>query len=410
MFSADALRVKLMAKSFDLRETSELPLVGARSRSLFTAEHEIFRETCRRFYERELEPNYLRWEKAGQGTDKQFWKKAAEAGLVGMAIPEEYGGPGGDFLYNLIQNEEMGRFVGGASVGAAIATDVMTTVLIEHGTNEQKLRWCPGILSGDVVQAMGLTEPGSGSDVSGLQTRARKQGGDFLLSGNKCYVSSGDKADLLYVIAKTDRDIEQARGAMTVFLVDRKLPGVVVRRMETLGMRASSVGECFFEDVRVPADCILGAEGGGKTVLKGTFIADRAIIAARALAVAELAFGLTLEYVKNRTVFGQRVFDFQNTQFKLAEMKTEITVGQGFMESVLRKIVAGELDPTTATTAKLWLTEMEYRVADTCLQLHGGYGYMTDSAISRIYTYARVEPIYGGTSEIQKVNIAKSLR
>jgi acyl-CoA dehydrogenase len=399
-----------MAKSSEKPEASVSPAGGARSGSVFTAEQEIFRETCRRFYEKELEPNYLRWEKAGQGTDKDFWKKAARAGLVGMAIPEQYGGPGGDFLYNLIQNEEMGRFVGGASVGAAIATDVMTTVLIEHGTHEQKLRWCPGILSGDVVQAMGLTEPGSGSDVSGLQTRARKRGGDYLLSGNKCYVSSGDKADLLYVVARTDRDIDQGRGAMTVFLVDRKLPGVVVRRMETLGMRASSIGECFFEDVRVPADCILAAEGEGKTVLKGTFIADRAIIAARALAVAELAFGLTLEYVKNRKVFGQRVFDFQNTQFKLAEMKTEITVGQGFMESVLRKIVVGELDPTTATTAKLWLTEMEYRVADACLQLHGGYGYMTDSAISRIYTYARVEPIYGGTSEIQKVNIAKSLR
>ena len=400
-----------MAKSSEASKFSDAPPGGARPDSVFSAEHDIFRETCHRFYEKELEPNYLRWEKEGKGTGREFWKKAAEAGLVGMGVPEEYGGPGGDFLYNLIQNEEMGRFVGGASVGAAIATDVMTTVLVDHGTHEQKQRWCPGILSGDVVQAMGLTEPGSGSDVSSLQTRARKQGGDYLISGNKCYMSSGDKADLMYVVAKTDKDIEQGRGAMTMFLVDRKSPGVVVKRMDTLGMRASSIGEWFFEDVRVPADCILGNEGEAlKTVLKGTFIADRTIIAARALAVAELAFGLTLEYVKNRKVFGQRVFDFQNTQFKLAEMKTEITVGQGFMDSLLRKIVVGKLDPTTATTAKLWLTEMEYRVADTCLQLHGGFGYMTESAISRIYTYARVEPIYGGTSEIQKVNIAKSLR
>ena len=398
-------------KSSEIRMQSDAQVDGARLGSVFTAEHEIFRETCRRFYEKELEPHYLRWEKEGKGTDKEFWRKAAHAGLVGMAIPEEYGGPGGDFLYNLIQNEEMGRFVGGASVGAAIATDVMTTVLVAHGTHEQKQRWCPGILRGDVVQALGLTEPGSGSDVSGLQSRARKQGGDYLLGGNKCYMSSGDKADLLYVVAKTDRDIEQGRGAMTMFLVDSKLPGVVAKRMDTLGMRASSVGECFFDDVRVPADCILGTEGEAlKTVLKGTFIADRTIIAARALAVAELAFGLTLEYVKNRKVFGQRVFDFQNTQFKLAEMKTEIAVGKGFLDSVLRRVVAGGLDPTTATIAKLWLTEMEYRVADTCLQLHGGYGYMAESAISRIYSYARVEPIYGGTSEIQKVNIAKSLR
>jgi acyl-CoA dehydrogenase len=400
-----------MAKLSEAPKLSGAPAGGATNDSVFTAEHEIFRETCRRFYEKELEPHYKRWEQEGKGTDKELWKKAAKAGMVGMAVPEEYGGPGGDFLYNLIQNEEMGRFVSGASVGAAIATDVMTTVLAEHGTHEQKLRWFPGILSGDVVQAMGLTEPGSGSDVSSLQTRARKQGGDYLISGNKCYMSSGDKADLMYVVAKTDRDVEQGRGAMTMFLVDRKLPGVVVKRMDTLGMRASSIGEWFFEDVRVPADCILGNEGEAlKTVLKGTFIADRTIIAARALAVAELAFDITLEYVKNRKVFGQRVFDFQNTQFKLAEMKAEITVGQGFMESLLRRVVVGRLDPTTATTAKLWLTEMEYRVADTCLQLHGGFGYMTESAISRIYTYARVEPIYGGTSEIQKVNIAKSLR
>src|SRR5271155_1356396 len=358
----------LMAKSSEASKFSDAPPGAARPDSVFSAEHDIFRETCHRFYEKELEPNYLRWEKEGKGTDREFWKKAAKAGLVGMGIPEEYGGPGGDFLYNLIQNEEMGRFVGGASVGAAIATDVMTTVLINHGTHEQKQRWCPGILSGDVVQAMGLTEPGSGSDVSGLQTRARKQGGDYLLSGNKCYMSSGDKADLMYVVAKTDRDAEQGRGAMTMFLVDKQLPGVVSRRMDTIGMRASSIGEWFFEDVRVPADSILGSEGEAlKTVLKGTFIADRTIIAARALAVAELAFDLTLEYVKNRKVFGQRVFDFQNTQFKLAEMKADITIGQGFMESLLRKVVAGKVDPVTATTAKLWLTEMEYRTADTCL-------------------------------------------
>jgi alkylation response protein AidB-like acyl-CoA dehydrogenase len=378
---------------------------------IFSEEHELFRQTCRRFYEKELEPYYKEWEKAGKGTPKELWKKAAEAGLVGMVIPEEYGGPGGDFLFNLIQNEEMGRYVSGASVGAAIATDVMSNILVEHGTREQKERWCPGILSGDVVQALGLTEPGSGSDVSGLQTRARKQGGDFVISGNKCYSSSGDKADLLYVVAKTDDDIERGRGAVTMFLVDRKTPGVTVRRMDTIGMRASSIGEWFLEDVRVPREAILGEEGAAlKSVLKGTFIVDRTIIAARAVAVAELAFALTLDYVKDRKVFGQRVFDFQNTQFKLAEMKTEITVGKGFLENTLRSMVAGRLDALTATTAKLWLTEMEYRVADTCLQLHGGYGYMTESAISRIYTYARVEPIYGGTSEIQKVNIARALR
>ena len=378
---------------------------------VFTEEHELFRETCRRFYERELEPYYRDWEKQGEGTPADFWRKAGELGLVGMAIPPEYGGPGGDFLYNLIQNEELGRFVGGASVGAAIATDLMTNILIEHGTHEQKQRWCPGILRGDVIQAMGLTEPGSGSDVSSIQSRARKVGGDFILNGNKCYMSSGAKANLLYVIAKTDDDLQRGRGAMTMFLIDAKTPGITIRRMDTLGMRASGIGEWFFSDVRVPAECIVGREGEAlRGVLKGTFTFDRTLISTRALATAELAFNLTLDYVKTRKVFGQAVFDFQNTQFKLAEMKTDLVVGAAFRESLLRQLVAGKLDVLTATTAKLWFSEMVYRTSDICLQLHGGFGYMTESAISRIYSYARVEPIYGGTSEIQKVNIAKSLR
>jgi acyl-CoA dehydrogenase len=379
--------------------------------SVFSDEHEIFRETCRRFYREELEPNYLRWEQEGNGTPREFWRKAGEVGLVGMAIPEEYGGPGGDFLYNVIQNEEMGRFVGGASVGAAIATDLMTYVLIEHGTDAQKRRWCPGIVAGEVIQAMGLTEPGSGSDVSSIQARARRHGDEFLISGNKCYMSSGSKADLLYVVARTDDDVAKGRGAMTMFLVDAKTPGTRMARMDTIGMRASSIGEWFFDDVRVPADCILGQEGGAlRNVLKGTFTLDRTLIATRAFTTAELAFDLTLAYVKDRKVFGQAVFEFQNTQFKLAEMKADLVAGAAFRDSLLRSLVNGTLDVLTATTAKLWFTEMEYRLADTCLQLHGGFGYMSASPISRIYTYARVETIYGGTSEIQKVNIAKSLR
>jgi long-chain-acyl-CoA dehydrogenase len=378
---------------------------------VFTEEHEIFRETCRRFYREELEPNYLRWEELGNGTPHDFWQKAGEVGLVGMCVPEEYGGPGGDFLYNVIQNEEMGRFVGGASVGAAIATDLLTHVLVEHGTDAQKRRWCPAIVSGDAIQAMGLTEPGSGSDVSSIQARARRQGDEFVISGNKCYMSSGSKADLLYVVARTDDDVAKGRGAMTMFLVDAKTPGVRMNRMETIGMRASSIGEWFLDDVRVPADAILGQEGAAlRNVLKGTFMLDRTLIATRAFTTAELAFDLTLEYVKDRKVFGQAVFEFQNTQFKLAEMKADLVAGAAFRDSLLRQLVNGTLDVLTATTAKLWFTEMEYRIADTCLQLHGGFGYMSASPISRIYTYSRVETIYGGTSEIQKVNIAKSLR
>lgn len=384
---------------------------AARRDVIYTNEHEIFRETCHRFYEKEVEPHYRRWEKDGQGTPVELWRKAGEAGLLGLVIPPEYGGPGGDFLYNVILNEELGKFVGGASVGAAITTDLMTNILVEHGTHEQKLRWCPGILKGEVIQCLGLTEPGSGSDVSGIQARARRDGDHWVLNGNKCYMSCGSKANLVYFVAKTEDDLKRGRGAMTAFLVDANTPGVKLRRMDTIGMRASGVGEGFFEDVRVPADCLLGQEGDAlRTVLKGTFTLDRTIIATRAQAVAELAFNITLDYVKNRKVFGQSVFEFQNTQFKLAEMKTDLVVGAAFRDSLLRQLVDGTLDVLTATTAKLWFSEMEYRVADTCLQLHGGFGYMEDSAISRLYTWARVETIYGGTSEIQKQNIAKSLR
>ena len=245
----------------------------------------------------------------------------------------------------------------------------MTNVLVEHGSHQQKLRWCPGIVKGEVIQAMGLTEPGSGA-----------------------------KANLLYVIAKTDDDIARGRSAMTMFLVDGTTPGVTIRRMDTIGMRASNIGEWFFADVRVPASNILGSEGDAlRKVLKGTFTFDRTLIATRALATAELAFKITLDYVKQRKVFGQPVFEFQNTQFKLAEMKTQLVAGVAFRDSLLRSLAAGTLDVLTATT-------------DTFLQLHGGYGYMSESAISRIYTYARVEPIYGGTNEVQKVNIAKALR
>ena len=378
--------------------------------SVFSDEHEIFRETCRRFYREELEPNYLRWEQEGNGTPREFWRKAGEVGLVGMAIPEEYGGPGGDFLYNVIQNEEMGRFVGGASVGAAIATDLMTYVLIEHGTDAQKRRWCPGIVAGEVIQAMGLTEPGSGSDVSSIQARARRQGDEFLISGNKCYMSSGSKADLLYVVARTDDDVAKGRGAMTMFLVDAKTPGIRMARMDTIGMRASSIGEWFFDDVRVPADCILGQEGGAlRNVLKGTFTLDRTLIATRAFTTAELAFDLTLAYVKDRKVFGQAVFEFQNTQFKLAELKTEATVSEAFVDRILQLHLEGTLTTELASMGKMHTAELAGKVVDQCLQLFGGYGYMTEYPIARMYKDVRVRRILAGSTEVMKLIIGRSL-
>ena len=378
--------------------------------SVFTAEHEMFRETCHRFYEKEIEPYYKEWEAAGKGTPPELWKKAGELGLVGMGVPEEYGGPGGDFLFNLIQTEELGRFVGGASVGAAINTDIMTHILVNFGTHEQKQRWCPGILTGEWRQAMGLTEPGAGSDLSTLASRARRDGDDYLINGNKIYMSSGAEASLLYIIAKTDNDVKGSRNDMTMFVVETETPGVEIRRMPTMGMRAAGIGECFLEDVRVPASHMLGEEGQAlRKNLMSTFAFDRAIISARAQATAELAFDLTLDFVKSRKVGQQKVIDFQNTQLRLGEMKAELVAGRAFRDYLMQETAAGRLNIITAASAKLWFSEMEARVIDKCLQLHGGFGYMEESAISRLYTYARVETIYGGTSEIQKLMIAKQL-
>jgi alkylation response protein AidB-like acyl-CoA dehydrogenase len=373
-------------------------------------EHKMFRETCHKFYLREVEPHYISWEAAGKGTPPELWEKAAGAGIVGMGVPEEYGGPGGDLLFNLIQTEELGRFVGGASVGAAINTDIMTHVLAKYGSHEQKQRWCPGILTGQWRQAMGLTESGAGSDLSTLATRARKDGDDYVINGSKCYMSSGAEANLLYIVARTDRDVEGSKNDMTMFVVEADTPGIELRRMPTMGMRAAGVGECFLQDVRVPASHILGEEGQAlRQNLMSTFAYDRAIISVRALAVAELAFDLTLDYVKTRKVGQQRVIDFQNTQMRLGEMKADLIAGQAFRQKLMREVTQGKLDIVVAASAKLWFSEMEIRVVDTCLQLHGGYGYMEESPISRLYTFSRVDTLYGGTSEIQKLMIARQL-
>ena len=378
--------------------------------AILSAEHEMFRQTCQKFYQKEVEPYYLEWEKAGRGTPLELWEKAAAAGMVGMGVPEEYGGPGGDLLYNLVQTEELGRFVGGASVGAAINTDIMTHILVKFGSHQQKQRWCGGILAGTWRQALGLTEPGAGSDLSSMATRARKDGDDYIINGSKCYMSSGAEANLLYVVARTDADVHGGRNDMTMFIVDADTPGIELRRMPTMGMRAAGVGECFLQDVRVSATDILGREGQAlRENLMSTFAFDRAIISVRALATAELAFDLTLQFAKDRKIGGARLIDFQNTQMKLGEMKADLVAGAAFREQLMSEVTQGRLDIITAASAKLWFTEMEKRLLDTCLQLHGGYGYMEESPISRLYTFSRVETLYGGTSEIQKLMIARQL-
>lgn len=378
---------------------------------IFSSDHEIFRETARRFVQTELEPYYMEWEKRENGHPVEVWKKAGEVGLLGLYIPEEYGGPSCDSLYSIVLCEEVARSIAGVSLGATLFNaDLVGELLAAFGTDAQKRKYFPGILKGEVILCAGISEPGAGSDVKAMTSRARLDGDDYLISGQKTYISNGMHANLCMFVARTDEDMKNGRNALSMFLIDMDSPGFERRRLSTLGEKAGSVAELFLTDVRVPRSALLGNEGQALTEnLAHLFTADRVMLALRSLAVSELAFNLTVEYTKNRKVFGKRVFDFQNTQFKLAEMKATLIAGHAFRQSLLRQFVANELDTLTSSAAKLWFTENEFKIANECLQLHGGYGYMTESPISRIFTFARLETIYAGTSEIQKGTIARYL-
>jgi acyl-CoA dehydrogenase len=379
--------------------------------TVFTAEHDMFRDLARRFVAKEIEPFGLDWEKSGEGYPCELWKKAGDAGLIGLGITAEYGGSDADILFNVVLNEELGRSVAGCTIGPTVfSADLLTQLLVAFGTDAQKKAYCRGILSGAIIQCAGISEPNAGSDVKALVSRARSDGDDYLLSGQKTFISNGMHANLCYFLARTDRDVAAGRHAMSLFIVDLSAPGCERRKLDTIGSKAGSVAELFLSEVRVSRAAMLGNEGEAlSVVLAHLFLADRMMLGLRALAVAELALDLTVEYTKNRVVFGKRVFDFQNTQFKLAELKTDIIAGYALRDMALRKFVNNDLDALTSSAMKLWMTQLEFRVANECLQLYGGYGYMTETPISRIFTYARAESLYAGTSEIQKGIIARYL-
>lgn len=372
----------------------------------YLEEHEQFRRTARTFLDREHEPNLKRYEKEG-GLDKAFWIKAGEAGLLGACIPPEYGGAGGDFTFQAILAEELGRTVGSATTGSSLMVDIATHLLVQFGSEEQKQRYFPGILSGEITQAMPLTEPNAGSDATAISTRAERDGSDYVINGEKYFISNGATADLLYVVCKTDPN-KRGRG-MSIIIVDPNTPGVERHKIKMMGWSSGDTGALSFNNVRVPVSNLLGKEGQGMEILMGTFQGDRMQIAARCIGAAKAALELTLDYVQQRVVSGQRVIDFQNTQFMLAEIRTDITVGEAFLDSCLVKLREDRLGFDEGAMLKLWTTEMEGRVMDKCLQLFGGAGLMDDTPISRMYTAARIQRVYAGTSELQKVAIARSL-
>jgi alkylation response protein AidB-like acyl-CoA dehydrogenase len=366
--------------------------------SVYGEELEMFRATVRAFLKKELEPHIREFD--DKGSSREFWRKAGQAGLLGTIIPEEYGGPAADPLSIVVVSEELGRCPAGASAGSCISSDIATGFLVYNGTEAQKKYWAPKILAGEAIQAMALTEPESGSDAASIRSTAVREGDHYVINGAKCFISNGYKADLIYAIVKTDPNA-RSRG-MSVIIVPGDTPGVTKRRMNTMGYRGGDTGEIFFDNVKVPLTNLIGEEGNAMKMFHRTIALDRLQICGRALGVAEAAFEMTKEYVRNRRIFGQRLVDFQNTQFKLAEMEVDVTVGRALMDSLVRKYQANQFTDNDGAIVKIWIPEMEGRVLDACVQLWGGNGFMDDMPISRMFTAARVDRIFAGASELQK--------
>ncbi len=377
-------------------------------RDIFEAEHDAFRDAVRTFLAREAVPHHERWEADGQ-VDRAVWKAAGSAGLLGTDVPEEYGGGGvPDFRYNAVITEEISR-AGTSGLGFSMQNDVTAPYLLRLATDEQKRRWLPGFCSGEIITAIAMTEPGAGSDLQGIATTARRTAeGDWVLNGAKTFITNGIHADLVIVVAKTDPDAG-SRG-FSLLVVERGMAGFERgRRLKKVGLKAQDTAELSFTDVHVPADNLLGEEGNGFVHLMQNLAQERLSIAVSAIAGAARALELTLAYTKERRAFGSPVASFQNTRFEMAEMDTEVTVTQVFVDRCIGQHVESGLSATDAAKAKWWATDVQKRVIDRCVQLHGGYGYMLEYPIARAFVDARVQSIYGGTNEIMKEIIGRSL-
>lgn len=372
-------------------------------RAVYEEQHHQFRQSIRRFFDREMTPHHAQWEKDGI-VPRAFWQKAGEAGLLCPQVPEEYGGPGGDFRFNGIVDEELGY--AGSGAGFSVHSDIVAPYLMHYGSEEQKQEWLPKMVSGDAIGAIAMTEPGTGSDLQGIKTTAVRDGNHYVLNGQKTFISNGQNCDLVIVVAKTDPE-EGAKGT-SLILVEADRDGFTRgRNLEKMGQKASDTSELFFQDVKVPITNCIGEENKGFIYLMQELPQERLVIALGAAAAAQAAFDMTVDYVKERKAFGRPVAAFQNTRFKLAEMKTELSVGWAYVDQCMAKHGEKKLTAQEGAMAKLWLTEMQGRVVDQCVQLHGGYGYMMEYPIARAYMDARVQRIYGGTSEIMKELIGR---
>ena len=379
-------------------------------RTLFTPDHEAFRDSFRRFMVKEIAPHHADWEEQGY-VDRAVWNKAGENGFLCMTMPEEHGGAGADKLYSVIQMEELSR-AGFSGIGYGLHSEIVAPYLLHYGTPEQKARYLPKLANGEMIGAIAMSEPAAGSDLQGIKSSAIKQGdGSYLLNGSKTFITNGWHADLIIVVAKTN-PAAGAKGT-SLLLVERGMPGFSVgKRLKKLGLKAQDTSELFFDNVKVPATNLLGGalqENRGFICLMEQLPWERLQIAIGAIAAAQAAIDWTVTYVKDRKVFGQPVASFQNTRFTLAELQTQVQIGQVFVDKCTELLMQDKLDTATASMAKYWCSDLQCKVMDECVQLFGGYGFMWEYPITRAYADARVQRIYGGTNEIMKEVITRAM-
>jgi acyl-CoA dehydrogenase len=377
-------------------------------RDLFNEEHEMYRQSFKQFVEREVKPNQPRWNEAGI-VDRETWRKAGRAGFLCPWLEEKWGGGGGDFLHSVVVMEEL-AYAYESGFAMSLHSDIVVPYLHSFGSEEQKQRWLPGCASGDLVTAIAMTEPSTGSDLAAIKTTAVRDGDSYVLNGQKTFISNGILCDLCVVAAKTDPDPQNSHRGITLFVVEAATKGFVKgKRLHKMGMASQDTSELYFEDCRVPVANRLGEEGSGFVALMTKLQQERLAVAIGAVAAAEQVLRDTLVYVKERTAFGKPIAKFQNTQFKLAECASEVEVGRAFLDALIARHVAGKYLVKECSMAKMWCTEMQGRVTDTCLQFFGGYGYMLEYPVARAFMDARVQRIYAGTNEIMKVIIAKQM-
>ena len=376
-------------------------------RKIFTPEHDTFRATARAFFEKECVPHAAEWEADGMA-NRDVWKKAGEIGLLGWEVPEEYGGSGvRDFRYNAILAEELVRS-GSSGIGFAVNNDILMPYMTDLTTDEQKARWLPGMVDGSIITAIAISEPGAGSDVRGVRTSAVRDGDHWILNGSKTFISNGQLANLVVVVCKTDPSA--GHKGISLLVVEEGMEGFSRgRKLDKIGAKAADTSELFFDNVRVPASNVLGELGRGFYNLMRNIPSERLGIAVHGVARAQRAFEVTLDYVKTREAFGTPIGSFQANRFYMAEMKTKLDIAQIYLDRCIEELVAGELTAEDAAEAKMWITETEWEILDRCLQLHGGYGYINEYEIARLWRDGRVQRVYGGTNEIMKDIVGRSL-